>query len=65
MNPCVDFRFKLYKVILMERCSEEAWHRSYLAMCRDYVRHNKPRLYPLLPLLSSTHSRLDRLARCN
>ena len=53
------------KVILMERESAEAWHRSYLAMCRDYVRHNKPRLYPLLPLLSSTHSKLDRLARCN
>ena len=49
----------------MERGSEEAWHRSYLGMCRDYVRHNKPRLYPLLPLLSSTHSKLDRLARCN
>ena len=49
----------LFKVILMERSSADAWYDSYVRMVDEYIERHRPRLHHLLPWLSKTHDNLS------
>ena len=61
LNHFKDF----FQVILMERSSSSTWLNSYLGMFDYFNQHNKSLFFWLLPWLSRTHDKLERLASQN